>query len=538
MNSTFVLTTVTKGYNSVSYVGSHSHNLFVARLQPTEYFLNTEREYSMRYGIHWFRRDLRVAGNPALQKNRQINQGRVLGLFCFDRAFLNRDDFSINRFQFFLETLLKLRDDLLKLGGDLLVLDQGPQISFPKIFRKLQDNDNPLPQLVSWNCDYEPFALRRDSEIEELCSSFSIDTVQERDHLLIEPHELAKDNGEPYQIYTAFAKKWLLISQQDHVAQRIEHARDSLKKQEAITKGSADKIFNLTWQHFFHRSKGFEDHLESYIVQNSRSVSVPIPQAGSSAALGALKRFRSSIDRYKETRDFPAVNNTSGLSIFLKNGSLTIAQIIAELELKPYNKKETSKDYFYSELIWREFYYHILYRFPHVEENSFLGRYNSIAWENNESWFSAWKEGLTGFPIVDAGMRQLKQTGLMHNRVRMIVASFLTKDLLIDWRSGENYFMQSLLDGDIAPNNGGWQWSASTGCDPQPYFRIFNPWLQSKRFDPKGSYIKQFIPELKDLPANQLHQPIKHNNYPPPMVDHSAQKEKTLKMYKQVCIKV
>ena len=190
---------------------------------------------------------------------------------------------------------------------------------------------------------------------------------------------------------------------------------------------------------------------------------------------------------------------------------------------------------FVSEIIWREFYYYILSRNPRVERESFNPLYSKIAWKNNEEWFSAWKEGRTGFPIVDAGMRELNETGWMHNRVRMIVASFLTKDLHIDWRWGEQYFMEKLLDGDLAPNNGGWQWAASTGCDPQPYFRVFNPYLQSEKFDPTGVYIKRFIPELKDCPVKLIHEPpqdLMNRNYPAPMVDHSVQRLEAIALYK------
>lgn len=487
----------------------------------------------IKYGIHWFRRDLRVAGNLALERNRETHNGRVLGLFCFDKTFLDRSDFSVNRFQFFLETLLRLRHEMQQLGGDLLVLDQSPQQAFPEIFKTMKDNNVSMPALITWNRDYEPFAMQRDSDMEDILNSHSIPNQQERDHLLIEPHELAKPDGDPYQVYSPFAKKWLEIFSQQKIQERVKLAKDSLFQQKKIAQDKHDKIFSLTWQQLFNHEKTPQDHLEDYIVANAKKVSVPIPTAGATAAWERLGKFRSSLSEYKDKRDYPALEQTSGLSIYLKNGSITVPQVIAGLSLKAYRKKETGEDCFLSELIWREFYYHILYRNPRVENRAFLSQYETINWDNNKEWFSAWKEGKTGFPIVDAGMRELKTTGLMHNRVRMIVASFLTKDLLIDWRWGEQYFMETLLDGDLAANNGGWQWSASTGCDPQPYFRIFNPWLQSKKFDPKGEYIKRHIPELKDLPAKDLHQAVKTKGYPKPIVDHKEQREKALEMYKQ-----
>jgi deoxyribodipyrimidine photo-lyase len=258
---------------------------------------------------------------------------------------------------------------------------------------------------------------------------------------------------------------------------------------------------------------------------------VPIPESGFKAAVDKLNAFKP--EKYKDLRDIPEEEATSGMSVFLKNGSITTSQIVYHLGLKPYDEKKSSKDTYLSELVWREFYYHILYHKPEVETEEFNSKYSGLKWDNNEKFFELWKEGKTGYPIVDAGMRQLKTTGLMHNRVRMIVASFLTKHLLIDWRWGEQYFMEQLLDGDLAPNNGGWQWAASTGCDAQPYFRVFNPWLQSKKFDPDGHYIKKYIPELSEIESKKLHEPITdHAEYPAPIVEHKASRERAIEVYK------
>ena len=249
--------------------------------------------------------------------------------------------------------------------------------------------------------------------------------------------------------------------------------------------------------------------------------------AGPAAAHKALDDFKNKLELYPIDRDIPGTNGTSHMSIFLKNGSITTGQIIDKLKLNKatYNGND-GKTKFLKELVWREFYYHILFHRPQVETEPFLENYKKLKFPNSEKFFEAWCSGQTGYPIVDAGMRQLNQTGWMHNRVRMIVASFLTKDLLVDYRLGENYFMKTLLDGDLAPNNGGWQWAASTGCDPQPYFRIFNPTLQSQKFDPTGAYIRKFVPELSRLSEKQIHFPQK------PIVDHSIQRDKALKMYK------
>ncbi|MBD64966.1 MAG: deoxyribodipyrimidine photolyase [Halobacteriovoraceae bacterium] len=486
------------------------------------------------YGIHWFRRDLRVAGNNALRSQLQECEGRVVGVFCFDKKFLARKDFSVNRFQFFLNSLVSLKKELQDLGSDLLVLDVGPDESLESLFKQLQKSKLGLPTRFSWNRDYEPFAIKRDKRIKKLCESFDIESIHFRDHLLIEPDELTKDDGDGYKVYTPFSRKWLEIFESEPVQKRMMAQKNGLTYLKKLEKGNLDKAFSLTWKKLLGTDLP-QDVLEAYVTSNQEKVDIEIPEAGSLAALSKLKEFKKKIDEYGDKRDIPSIAGTSKFSMYLKNGTITVPQIIAYFQLTPYKKKKNSRDTFFSELIWREFYYHILYRHPHVEKKSFNPKYEDLKWENDKKLFKAWCEGKTGFPIVDAGMRELNQTGWMHNRVRMIVASFLTKDLLIDWRWGEQYFMEKLLDGDLAPNNGGWQWAASTGCDAQPYFRIFNPWLQSKRFDPEGEYIKTYIPELSDIPAKQLHKPILgHDSYPEPIVDHSEQRDKALKLYKEL----
>lgn len=482
------------------------------------------------YGLHWFRRDLRVAGNQALKWNYKKNQGAVIGLFCFDKEFLSRPDFSIHRFQFFLETLAELKKELKQLGSDLLILDEGPLVAFSKLFNQLRKQGVSLPQVVTWSRDYEPYARERDGKVQVLLQEQGVRVETFRDHLLIEPHELSKDNGEGYQVYSPFAKKWLELFHTESIQKRLREQQQAINYYQTRNK---EKLFSLTWSQLLKGKKfGEIDVLEQYRQRNNRKVVIEVPKAGSHQAFHQLETFRDRLDSYSEARDFPAHQGTSRFSIFLKNGSLTVPQIIHFFNLQAYKKKQKSQDTFLSELIWREFYYHILYRHPYVEGGSFLRKLDAIAWENDNTLWTAWQEGLTGFPIVDAGMRELKNTGWMHNRVRMIVASFLTKDLLIDWRWGEKYFMEQLLDGDLAPNNGGWQWAASTGCDPQPYFRIFNPWLQSKKFDPQSKYIHTYLPELKGIEARKLHEPILHvKDYPKPVVEHSQQRLKALKMY-------
>jgi deoxyribodipyrimidine photo-lyase len=487
------------------------------------------------FGIHWFRRDLRVAGNPALRRNWQRTSGRTVGIFCFDPKFLSRPDFSPNRFQFFIHTLIALRDELRCMGSDLLVLDEGPDLAFDRLRQWLAPRGL-HPGLLTFNRDYEPFARERDQKMQQWFAHHGIPVETDSDHLLIEPAEIQRGGsaGGPYQVYSPFARRWLEVMRQPTIQGRISAQKLGLAYLQKLSTGNTEPIFRLQWADLISLPPGSRDILDQYQKKNLAKVTVPIPSAGSLAAFDQLKSFAQRLAGYGSNRDFPQVDGTSRLSIFLKNGSLTIAQVIAFLQLHPYDRKSSSSaDKFLSQLIWREFYYHILFHFPFVEHEAFIPKFRAIAWPNDPAFFEAWTEGRTGFPIVDAGMRQLKATGWMHNRVRMIVASFLTKDLLIDWRWGERYFMEQLLDGDLAPNNGGWQWAASTGCDPQPYFRIFNPALQSKKFDPEGKYIKQFVPELQGISPKQLHEPgtFKVRGYPQPVVSHAVQRMRALQLY-------
>ena len=362
----------------------------------------------------------------------------------------------------------------------------------------------------------------------------------ERDHLLIEPDELLRGSrpGQYYQVYTPWAKRWFERLTEPDIAGRITAQKKGLAYLWKRAKGQLDpRLFQLTWQDLFAAAPPWEDQLLSYAERNRSRVRVPLPIAGSLAALERVSEFRQQgLAQYHQRRDLPGVAGTSRLSIFLKNGSLTSAQVLAALELgdTPFDFPGSATT-FVKEIAWREFYYHVLYHCPRVETTAFLEKYRDLPWENRSDWFECWQRGETGYPIVDAGMRELAATGWMHNRVRMIVASFLTKDLLIDWRWGERYFMERLLDGDLAPNNGGWQWSASTGCDAQPYFRIFNPTRQGETFDPDGEYVRRWIPELAQVPAKHVHTPHASGlslGYPQPIVDHAVQKAKALALYR------
>ena len=489
---------------------------------------------SDNWGIHWFRRDLRIEGNAALRRNWKLTNGKTVGVFCFDSKFLVRNDFSHNRFAFFLKSLRTLRKEFAEIGGDLIVVDQQPVDFIGSLLDSLKKSKKVYPSYISWNNDYEPFAVQRDKKVKELVFQKGIGIITERDHLIFEPEELLRNESIDsfYRIYSPFSKKWYQLLNSELGRDRI--LKSTIDK--STSKSHANKVFRCAWKNVLPNRFILNDMLDEFETKNNRFTTVYIPEAGREEVSKLIKKFKLKIDKYINDRDFPITKGTSRFSMFLKNGSITSSRIVKEFDLLNLTwTSQSGSNQFLKEIVWREFYYHILYYRPDVEKSEFNSKYQNLPWQNNFNFFERWKEGSTGFPIVDAGMRELRQTGWMHNRVRMIVASFLTKDLLVDWRFGENYFMKELLDGDIAPNNGGWQWAASTGCDPQPYFRVFNPWLQSAKFDPRGLYIKKFVPELSGLPPGALHSPEadrKINGYPDPIVDHNAQREKALLMYK------
>jgi len=475
-----------------------------------------------KFAIHWFRRDLRVEGNAIFLKQVKKFQGRVLGLFIIDQKFLQRSDFSHKRFDFFLATLQELKKSLTSLGSELLVLEGGPEVEFNCLLEKKLIN---MPLLVSYNRDYEPFSRIRDDKIQKYLNSHGIEVENQRDHLLVEPHELLKEDGTFYKVFTPFSKKWKTLLHNPDIQERIKLSDWSPSQRK--------KLCTLLWRDLLKTNvKDAHEVLKSYREECKKHHSLQIPQAGFKVALENLSQFSFKLKKYGTDRDYPEREGTSRSSIYLKNGSLTTAQIIKKLKLDKSTISQ-SHEKFLNELIWREFYYHLLFHRPSVENCVFQKKFESIQWEYKTSHWNAWCKGMTGFPIVDAGMRELNQTGWMHNRVRMIVASFLCKDLLINYQEGERYFMQHLLDGDLAPNNGGWQWAASTGCDAQPYFRIFNPWTQGERFDPNAIYIKKFVPELKNDLAKIIHNPegARHKSYPKPIVSHDIQRAKALKIY-------
>jgi len=420
--------------------------------------------------LFWFRRDLRLADNAGLYH--ALRSGMpVLPLFIFDTVILEQlGDPRDRRVDFIHQTLQQLREELEKAGGSLLVLHGDPQ----KLFKKLQ------PGAVYTNHDYEPYARERDSQIRKMMESRGVAFHTFKDQVIFEKDEVIKDNGEPYTVFTPYSRKWK----------------------------AALKPF------YYQRYPA-----ERYLKHLKRIGSLPMPSlreigfSSSGASFPPRVIRQSVISQYHHTRDFPAVAGTTQLSVHLRFGTVSIRKLVQVAVKK--------NDTWLNELIWRDFYHMILWHFPHVASGAFKSAYDHITWRNNEAEFKAWCEGRTGYPIVDAGMRELNKTGFMHNRVRMIVASFLTKHLLIDWRWGEAYFAEKLLDFDLAANNGGWQWAAGSGCDAAPYFRVFNPTLQTQKFDPDEKYIRTWVPEAGTP------------QYPAPIVDHAQARERALHTYKK-----
>ena len=418
--------------------------------------------------LFWFRRDLRVSDNAGLYRALKSNNN-VLPIFIFDTIILDElEDKADARVEFILESLRIVKQSLEEAGSSLLILHGDPI----KIFSKGN------PKAVYTNNDYEPYARKRDEEVAKLLEKKGASFHSYKDHVIFEKGEVTKDNGEPYTVYTPFSKKWkATLNAFYQKSYPTEKYFSNLYQTKPLAFPSLDDI-------------GFEPAKIEFPERNVK---------------GAI------VKDYDKTRDIPGIVGTTRLGVHLRFGTVSIRKLV-QVAAK---KNQT----WLNELIWREFYQMILWHFPNVDK-AFKPQYDRIKWRNNEKDFRAWCEGKTGYPIVDAGMRELNTTGFMHNRVRMITASFLTKHLLIDWRWGEAYFAKKLLDFDLAANNGSWQWAAGSGCDAAPYFRVFNPELQTQKFDPSHNYIRKWVPEF-ETPA-----------YPKPIVDHKFARERVLKVYK------
>jgi deoxyribodipyrimidine photo-lyase len=435
-----------------------------------------------------FRRDLRLEDNTGLNKALEVSE-QVICAFIFDKRQIENHPFkSLNGLEFLYNSLIELNDSLKEKSSRLYVWEGLPNIIVEQLI-----NTEKI-EAVFLNKDYTPFSIKRDQEILETCEKFSVNFESYSDALLTTVGSVLKSDGKPYTIYTPFYK----------AASKLP------------TRLSTKLSKNNFYKNDIHSAITTEQAKIGLIHNPNLHV-----KGGRKEALKILSHIKDFYN-YDEKRNLPAVSGTTNLSAHLKFGVISAREVFKLVE-ENFGVTHT----LIKELYWRDFFTTIGFYFPHVYTGSFHKKYDQIKWENNTEFFELWKNGKTGFPIVDAGMRQLNETGFMHNRVRMIVASFLTKDLLIDWHWGEKYFAQKLVDYDPAVNNGNWQWAASTGCDAQPYFRIFNPWLQQERFDPECLYIKKWLPELNSLTAKAIHA-LKDSNgylsYPAPIVQHSERK--------------
>ncbi len=464
----------------------------------------------------WFRRDLRVSDNSALFHAAQQSKAGVVGLFIITPQQWKSHDDADCKVRFWLDNLRELSRSLAKLRIPLLVAKCGGFSQVPKKLAAIaQQHDC---SNLFFNREYEVNELRRDDLVAAECRAAGIAVQKFHDRVIVPPREIQTKEGRFYTVFTPYRRVW---------------DTQALDFVEPLPRPSRQP----------------EIHLESSPVPNELAgfdfskLRIDLWKPGESEAQIRLKKFSEKISSYDRVRDIPSLSGTSLLSPYLAAGVISPRQCMAAALAHNHGKIKgnSGATTWISELTWRDFYTHVMVGFPRISMNQpFKIKTNTFNWRTSESEFAAWKQGLTGYPLVDAGMRQLNQTGWMHNRLRMVTAMFLTKHLLIDWRWGESYFMQELIDGDLAANNGGWQWSASTGTDAVPYFRIFNPLSQSKRFDSDGKFIRKFCPELSGVPANVLHdadklsRAVKERNldYPHFMVDHKAARECALKAFK------
>ncbi|MGB2815641.1 MAG: deoxyribodipyrimidine photo-lyase [Burkholderiaceae bacterium] len=473
---------------------------------------------SLDAGLVWFRRDLRLADHAALAAALKSCR-RVHCVFVYDRAIL--DELlaaglgADRRVEFIHAAVADLDEALRRRGGGLRVTNGRAAESVVDLARRLGVD------AVFANADYEPYATVRDADVARQLGEQGRRLLLFKDQVILEKSEVMTGAGTPFSVFTPYRNAWLKRLQEADVAAHATEAG-------TLAPPPAGPPLRPSLAQL-----GFK-------ASNLGELSLPLGEAG---ALQLLDDFVGRIGDYRATRDFPALRGPSYLSVHLRFGTVSIRELVRRAREQSSDGAST----WLSELVWREFYQMVLWHHPHVVDRAFRPEYDRIEWETGpqaEEHFRAWCEGRTGYPIVDAGMRQLNQTGYMHNRLRMIAASFLTKDLGIDWRRGERYFAQHLNDYDLAANNGGWQWAASTGCDAQPYFRIFNPVTQSRKFDAEGRFIRRYVPEISGLDAADIHAPwlapaerqraagaVIGRDYPAPLVDHAEARQATLRRY-------
>lgn len=468
--------------------------------------------------LFWHRRDLRISDNTGLELARERSQ-KVVGVFCLDPNILERDDVAPVRVTYMIGCLQHLQQRYAEAGSELLIIKGNPPDAIPALAEALS------ARAVFWNWDVEPYSQERDRAVMAALQAKGIEFKEKHwDQLLHAPEDIRTGSNAPYTVFSPFWRNWISKPKAEPVAALkdvIGLTED--EKKLAVTAG----VINLPTA----KDLGFNWENELVIAP------------GEAAATEKLEEFTyAAINEYKEQRNFPAVNGTSQLSAALKFGVIGIRTVWAATKAALENSRsdETSISIigWQQELAWREFYQHAMYNFPELETGAYREVFKNFPYNDNEEHFQAWCEGKTGYPIVDAAMRQMNELGWMHNRCRMIVASFLTKDLLINPQLGEKYFYQRLIDGDLSANNGGWQWSASSGMDPKPV-RIFNPASQAQKFDPEGEYIREWLPELRSVDTEFLisgNIPAEERDalgYPLPIVDHKLQQRLFKQLYQQ-----
>ena len=463
--------------------------------------------------LHWFRRDLRDEDNAGLYYA-LTSASRVYCAFVFDSAILDTlPSRADRRVEFIHASVAELREALRRRGGDLIVTHGDARAEIPLLARRLGVDS------VFANADYEPDAIARDDAVREALAADGRRFHLAKDHVLLEKDEVLSRSDRPFVVFTPYRTAWRAKLDPFYVKAYPcgKHARALAPAPFATTMPDLMAL--------------------GFAKTNLSQIGVRPGMAGASAALAD---FAARIARYGKTRDFPSLKGVSYLSVHHRFGTLSIREA-ARLAVS--SRSEGAATWL-SELAWRDFFVQILWHYPHAARGAFRPEYDAIEWPGDDAAFAAWSEARTGYPLVDAAMRQLNSTGYMHNRLRMVAASFLVKDLLVDWRRGERLFAERLNDFDLAANNGNWQWAASTGCDAQPWFRIFNPVTQSKRFDPEGRFIRRYVPELKDVPGDLVHEPWTMSpaeqaasrcaigrDYPHPVVDHDVQRRKALALF-------
>ena len=463
----------------------------------------------MTRGLHWFRNDLRLRDNTALAEAARRCDA-LAAVYIFDDRILKSPRTGAPRVRFLLACLERLALDLEAKGVPLLVRRGDPAAELSLLLEQQRF------ELLSFNRDTTPTAVRRDARVRGAAAKHGVAVVESADRVVFEAQEIRTKTGGPYSVFTPYARRW----------------RERFEQDPRTPKRAA-------------RLPGWSGKLASDPIPDADALGfggdpTRLPPAGEEAARRRLRAFLDErVARYGEDRDVPAIDGTSRLSPHLRFGTISVRDCIAAAREVAASEPRRAKgaEKWETELVWREFYAALLEENPRVLREEWKPEFAGVQWEEAPEHFEAWCRGRTGFPFVDAGMRQLLETGWMHNRVRMVVASFLTKDLLIDWRRGEQWFLQRLLDGDPASNNGGWQWAASTGADAAPYFRIFNPVSQGERFDPDGEYVRRFVPELAALPGKSAHRPwdspMLASDYPEPIVDHGERREEALARYQR-----